>query len=168
MSFIEPLSNNLVVEPFQLGEVTKAGILLPQIAKASTPYRYAKVLAIGPGRRAVDGALVPVGPQVGDIIAYSKNQGVPFPLDDDGHEKEVLLINEQFLLGIMRDLPEQSRITGLDGRLLTMTPGSRAVSDGSLEQLDAVARAHKADIIDTQGDTLQRMADEDRAELEMD
>lgn len=169
MSHIEPLANNLVVEPFALGEISKGGLLIPQVAKSSTPYRFAKVIAIGPGRRAVDGTLVAVGPQVGDIIAYAKNQGVTFPLDDGtGIEREVLLINESFLLGIMRDLPERSTITGIDGRLLMMSPGSRGLGDGAYKQMDAVARARVEGIIDTGGDTLERMEALDTAEQEGD
>jgi len=162
MPHIQPLANGVVLEDFQLGEVSKGGILIPQIAKASTPYRFAKVIAVGPGRRAVDGTLVPCTVQVGEIVAYAKNQGVEFPLDDEGGNEQVFrLINEQFILGIMRDLPEQSRLTGLDGRLLTMMPNSRAMSDGAVASLDNVARARRDGIIDTQGDTLDRLNDED-------
>lgn len=169
MTFIQPLANNLVVEPFALGEISKGGILIPQVAKASTPYRYAKVVSIGPGRRAADGSLVLVGPQPGDVVAYAKNQGVSFPLEDEGGaEREVLLINESYVLGIMRDLPEQSAITGLDGRLLMMNPGSRGIGDGAYKQMDAVARAKVEGIIDTAGDTLQRMDMLDTAEVEGD
>lgn len=166
---IVPLANNLVIEPFQLGEISKGGLLIPQVAKASTPYRYAKVLEIGPGRYAADGRLIPVLPQPGDVVAYSKNQGVEFPLDDEnGNEKTVLLINETFLLGIVRDMPEQSSLTGLDGRLLTMVPGSRARSDGAYQQLDAMARARVDGHIDTQGGTLDAMEAMDRADAEAD
>lgn len=164
-----PLHNNLILEPFELGEISKGGLLIPQVAKASTPYRYAKVIDIGPGRRALDGSLVPVTPQPGDVVAYSKNRGVEFPLDDaDGNEKVVLMINEQDILGIVRDLPEQSKLTGLDGRLLTMRPGSRAMSDGAVAQLDQIARAQREGFIDSQGGTLAEMAALDKAEEEMD
>ena len=169
MTRIVPLHNNLVVEEFQLGEISKGGLLIPQVAKASTPYRFAKVIEAGPGRYAADGRLIPVAPQIGDVIAFAKNQGVEFPLDDaDGNEKVMRLINEQFVLGIMRDLPEQSLITGVDGRLLQMMPGSRARSDGSYRQLDAIERANKQGIIDTQGDTLERIASMDGADAEGD
>ena len=169
MTRIVPLHNNLVVEEFQLGEVTKGNILIPQVAKASTPYRYAKVIEVGPGRHAADGRLIPVVPQPGDVVAFAKNQGVEFPLDDaDGNERVYRLINEQFILGIMKDMPEQSAITGLDGRLLTMRPGSRAMSDGAVAQLDQIARAQREGFIDSQGGTLAEMAALDKAEEEMD
>lgn len=169
MTQLVPLHNNLVVEAFALGEISKGGLLIPQVAKASTPYRYARVISIGPGRYAADGRLIPVTPQPGDVVAYAKNQGVPFPLDDEnGDEKEMLMINESFLLGIMRDLPEQSLLTGLDGRLLKMQPGSRAPSDGADQQHDAIGRARREGIIDTAGNTLDLMERMDTTEAEAD
>jgi len=166
---IIPLHNNLIVEEFQLGEVSKGGLLIPQVAKASTPYRFAKVIEVGPGRRAVDGTLIPVSAQVGDVIAFAKNQGVEFPLDDaNGDEKVMRMVNEQHVLGIVKDMPEQSRLTGLDGRLLSMAPGSRARSDGADVQLDAIERARKQGYIDTQANTLDLMQSMDQAEAEAD
>jgi co-chaperonin GroES (HSP10) len=160
-----PLHNNLVVEPFQLGEISRGGLLIPQVAKASTPYRFAKVLEVGPGRYAADGRLIPVTPQIGDVVAYSKNQGVLFPLDDhDGNEHEVLLINEQFLIGIVKDLPMQSQISGLDGRLLQMNPQSRAMADSSVANFDQIARARRDGMIDTQGNYLDDLASADDAD----
>ena len=169
MTRIVPLHNNLVVEEFALGEVSKGGLLIPQVAKASTPYRYAKVLEVGPGRYAADGRLIPVALKVGDIVAFAKNQGVEFPLDDEnGNEKVLRLLNEQYVLGVMLNLPEQSLLTGLDGKLLRMQPGSHAISDGAVAQKDAVERARKQGIIDTAGDTLERMDALDAAEREAD
>lgn len=169
MTRIVPLHSNLVVEPFQLGEISKGGLLIPQVAKASTPYRYAKVLEVGPGRYAADGRLIPVSCAIGDVVAYSKNAGVEFPLDDEaGEERVVLLINEQYLLGVIKDMPEQSRLTGLDGRLLTMTPGSRAISDGTAKHMDDIARAKRDGFIDSRGDMLEVMEAMDTAEAEGD
>lgn len=163
---IRPFHNNLVVEEFELGEISKGGLLIPQIAKASTPYRYAKVLAVGPGRYAADGRLIPIAAKVGEVIAFAKNQGYEFPLDDDnGNERCVRMLNEQYVMGAV-DMPEQSMITGLDGRLLTMQPGSRAPSDGADEQHDRVARAKRNGIIDTNGNTLEMMEQLDQAESE--
>lgn len=165
MPTITPLHNNLVVEEFALGEISKGGLLIPQVAKASTPYRYATVKAVGPGRYAADGHLVPCSCKVDDVVAFAKNQGVEFPLDDnDGNEHVYRLLNEQYVLGVMKDLPQQSLLTGLDGRLLKMQPGSRAPSDGADQQLDAVARAHREGIIDTAGNTLDLMQSMDEAE----
>ena len=142
-------------------------LLIPQVAKASTPYRYAKVIEVGPGRYAADGHIVPCSCKVGDVVAFAKNQGVEFPLDDaDGNEKVYRLLNEQYVLGIMKDLPQQSLLTGLDGRLLTMAPHSRAPSDGADRQLDAVARANREGIIDTAGNTLDLMQSMDEAEAQ--
>lgn len=166
---LRPKHNNLVVKPFALGEISRGGLLIPQIAKASTPYRYARVIAMGPGRYAADGRLIPVDNKIGEVVAYSKNQGVPFPLDDEnGNEEEMLLINESYLLGTIEDLPEQSLITGLDGRLLTMQPGSRARPEVTDMQMDSIARARKDGYIDTAGNTLELMESMDVADAEAD
>ena len=164
---LKPKHNNLVVRPFQLGEVSRSGLLIPEVAKASTPYRYATVTAIGPGRYNGTGQLIPVDNKLGDVVAYAKNQGVEFPFDDDdGNEEVLLLINESFLLGTVEDMPVQSSITGIDGRLLRMQPVSRAPSDGTVEHWDRIERATKQGFIDSSGNTLEAMAEADRAEAE--
>ena len=107
MPKIAPWHNNIVVEEHQLGEVSKGGLLLPQISKASVPYRYATVIAVGPGRYAPDGHLIPCSAKVGDTVAFAKNQGVEFPLDDDnGEEKTYRLLNEQFVHRFMNKSPQ--------------------------------------------------------------
>lgn len=169
MTRIAPLHNNLVVEEHALGGVTKTGLLVPDIAKASTPYRYATVVEVGPGRIAADGRLIPCSSKVGDTIAYAKNAGVEFPLDDDrGNERVLRLLNEQYVLGIMHDLPVVSSLSGLDGKLLRMNPNSRATPEVTDMTQEAIARATRNGFIDTAGDTLERMATMDRDEVESD
>lgn len=168
MPTLEPFANNLVVEEFQLGEVSKGGLLIPQVAKASTPYRFAKVIAVGPGRYAADGRLVPCSSKIDDVVAFAKGAGYEFPLDDEqGAERVLRMLNEQFVMGRVHGLAAQSLLTGLDGRLLKMQPGSRAPADSSVENWDRIERATKQGIIDTAGDTLERIATMDAAE-EMD
>lgn len=169
MTRLIPYANNLVVEPFALGEISKGGLLIPQVAKASTPYRYGKVLEVGPGRHAVDGTLVPCSSKPGDIIAYALGKGVAFPLEgDDGKERELMLLSETFVMGRVEGLPEQSTLTGLDGRLLTMTPGSHARSDLTYQNLETITRARADGIIDSVGGTLDRMEALDAADAEGD
>lgn len=165
MAKLLPYHNNIVVEEFQLGEVSRGGLLIPQIAKASTPYRFAKVIAVGPGRYAGDGTLVPCSSKPGDVVAFAKNAGVEFPLDDaDGNEQVFRLVNEQYLLGAVEGLPERSLLTGIDGQLLRMQPGSRAPADGAVEHQDRINRAVREGFIDTQGNTLDLMNEMDASE----
>lgn len=167
MTRIAPLHNNLVVEEHALGGVSKGGLLLPDVAKASTPYRYATVVEVGPGRVAGDGRVIPCSAKVGDVVAFAKNAGVEFPLDDDrGNERVLRLLNEQYVLGIMHDMPVVSSFTGLDGQLLRMQPGSRAPSDTAVENWDRVERATKQGIIDTAGNTLDLMREMDDDEAQ--
>lgn len=169
MPTIEPFANNLVLEEFELGEVSKGGLLIPQVAKASTPYRYAKVIAVGPGRYAGDGRLIPCSAKPGDVVAFAKQAGYEFPLDDDeGNEQVFRMVNEQFIMGRVHGLAQQSKLTGLDGRLLRMNPSSRAPADLAVENQERVARAARNGIIDTQGNTIETMVDADRMDMEGD
>jgi len=166
---LTPLHNNLVIQEYDLPRYTKSGFLIPDKANDSKPYRYGKVLAVGPGRRALDGSLVHVQAAVGDVVAYSKNRGVDFPLDDaEGNEKTYRMVNEQDILGIVTELPQVSSITGLDGKLMMMDPVSRAPADSSVENLDRIARARVEGIIDSAGGTLDRMEMMDVADMESD
>lgn len=167
MTRLSPMHNNLLVEEHALGGITKTGLLVPDIAKASAPYRFATVIETGPGRIAGDGRVVACSCKVGDTIAFAKNAGVEFPLEDDrGDEKVLRLLNEQYVLGIMHDMPVVSSFTGLDGQLLRMQPGSRAPSDNAVENWDRVERATKQGIIDTAGNTLDLMREMDDDEAQ--
>lgn len=167
MTRIVPLHSNLVVEEHKLGQVSKGGLLLPDIAKASAPYRYATVLEVGPGRYAADGTLIPCSCKPGDIIAFAKGQGVEFPLEDEnGTERVLRLLNEQFVLGVMHDMPVASSLSGLDGRLLTMQPGSRARADGAYEALASMAKAKRDGFLDSSGTMIDDMEAADQAEAE--
>lgn len=160
-----PQGNNLVVRPIDSSNITRGGLAVPDIVRSNKPYRFADVIEVGPGRVTADGKLIPCNCKVGDVVAYAAKQGVPFPLeDDDGNETEMLLLNEQFVMGVVVDLPRPTMIAGLDGRLLQLTPQSMGRSDGSYAQLDAVARARVDGIIDTQGDTLAQFDALDEAD----
>lgn len=164
---IQPLHANLLVDPFAPGEITKGGLLIPQIGTDKKPYRFAKVLAVGAGRVTSEGHLVPCSSRVGDVVAYARNQGVELPIDgDDGAEKVVLLIAEQFVLGIVVDMPVQSMLTGLDGRLLQMSPHSRATTDVQDEHIDLLALARKQGIIEKGPDGLDEYERADKADAE--
>jgi len=96
---IQPLGNRVLIRPFTKEEVTQKnsfGIILPD-SDAKQKMEQGTVLAVGPGLH-VDGKLVKVGVQKGDVVAFSK-----YGFDDivvDG--EELYLIKEENILAILR------------------------------------------------------------------
>jgi chaperonin GroES len=71
---ITPLEDRLVVKPDEADQVTKGGILLPDVAK-ERPMR-GTVIAAGPGRRTeLTGVLVPTEVKVGQRVLFARYQG---------------------------------------------------------------------------------------------
>ncbi len=95
---IQPLGNRVLIRPFTKEEVTKKnsfGIILPD-TDAKQKMEQGTVLATGPGLF-VDGKLVKVGVQKGDVVAFSK-----YGFDDIEVDGEILyLIKEENVLAIL-------------------------------------------------------------------
>ena len=126
---IQPLYDNLVIRPRVNSPVTKSGFLIPDIARSSSPFRYGEVIETGTGRVNAEGKVVPLVCKPGDVVCYAKGAGTEIPLETENSEEVVLLLPERYVMGIVHDLPVQTVIQGLDGRLLAMTPSSRAMPD---------------------------------------
>lgn len=126
---IQPLHSNLIIRPRANSDVSRGGITIPGIAKASYPFRFGEVLDVGTGRVNAEGKVIPLNVKAGDIVCYAKNAGTEIPLETETSSEIVVLLGEQYVLGIVHDLPQQTLIQGLDGRLLAMTPSSRAMPD---------------------------------------
>ena len=56
---IQPLSDNILIQPEAVEEKTKTGIFLPESAKKEKPEK-GTVIAVGPGKRNKDGKHNPV------------------------------------------------------------------------------------------------------------
>ena len=96
---IQPLGNRVLIRPFTKEEVTKKnnfGIILPD-SDAKQKMEQGVVLATGPGLY-VDGKLVKVSVQKGDVVAFSK-----YGFDDIEVDGEILyLIKEENVLAILK------------------------------------------------------------------
>ena len=92
---LRPLADRVVARPLGREEMTKSGIMLPDTAKEK-PMR-GTVVAAGQGRRADDGARVPLEVQVGDEILFAKYAGTEFTLDDDA----LLILAEKDILAVV-------------------------------------------------------------------
>jgi chaperonin GroES len=92
---IKPLGDRVVVKPAPAEEKTKGGIILPDTAKEKPVV--GEIIAIGPGRRADDGKIVPVDLKVGDKVLYGKYSGTEVTLND----KEYLIMREADIFGVV-------------------------------------------------------------------
>lgn len=92
---LKPLGDRVIVKQAEAEEKTASGIILTDTAKEK-PQR-GTVLAVGPGKRDKDGALVPVDLKVGDVVIYSKYGGTEIKLDAD----EVLILRADDIYAVV-------------------------------------------------------------------
>ena len=88
----QPLGDRVVIRPLDKEEVTKGGLVIPDIAKEKP--QEGEVMAVGPGRVADDGKRIVVEVKVGDKVVYSKYAGTEFKEDDE----ELLIVRETDIL----------------------------------------------------------------------
>ena len=91
---IKPLFDRIVIEPLDVEEKTKSGIVL--LAKDQEKPQMAEVIAVGPGGM-VDGKEVIMQVKVGDKVLYSKYAGSEFKIDG----KEVTIMRQSDVLAIV-------------------------------------------------------------------
>ena len=89
---LQPLADRLVVKPIEKEEVTKGGIVLPDIAKEKP--QEGEVLAVGPGRLSEDGKRIAMEVKVGDIVVYAKYGGTEIKIEDE----ELIILRESDIL----------------------------------------------------------------------
>jgi len=92
---IKPLGDRVLVEPLEVTEVVKGGIVIPDSAKEKP--QEGKVIAIGTGKRDDKGKKVPFEVKVGDKILMSKYGGTEIRYDD----KEYKILNASDILAVM-------------------------------------------------------------------
>ena len=91
----KPLHDRVVVKALESEEKTKGGIIIPDTAKEKP--MQGKVVAVGPGARAEDGKLQPIGVKVGDKVLYGKWSGTEVKIDGD----DLLIVKEADILGVV-------------------------------------------------------------------
>jgi len=140
---IVPLFDRILVRPIDdEAPQTKGGLVIPQVALGKRAYQYGEAIAVGPGRCDAHGVTVACTVKVGDVVAFPRSAGVPFPLlDDAGREEVVYVLREPEILATVTGLERASSIVGLDGAMLAMAPVSLARPDAAYKNLDDVARA---------------------------
>lgn len=99
---IKPLSDHVVVHPFEREQVTASGIVIPDTAKEEKPQE-GEVLAVGPGAIKEDGTRMPMDVKVGDRVLYGRYAGDDIKLKDKkGHDVEVKVLRIDSILGIVK------------------------------------------------------------------
>ena len=93
---IQPLGDRVLVEPVEIGEQIKGGIVIPDAAKEKP--QEAKVIALGTGKVDDEGKRVPFDVAVGDIVLTSKYGGTEVRFDD----KEYKTLNSSDILAVIK------------------------------------------------------------------
>jgi chaperonin GroES len=90
-----PLHDRVLVERVESEEKTAGGIILPDSAKEKP--QQGKIIAVGEGKRAEDGKLIPLQLKVGDSILFGKYSGSEIKIEGI----EYLIMREEDVLGIV-------------------------------------------------------------------
>jgi chaperonin GroES len=101
MSF-RPLHDRVVVKRLTAEEKTSGGIIIPDTAREKP--MEGEVIAVGPGARNEQGALVPLDVKAGDKILFGKWSGTEVKLDGE----ELLIMKESDIMGII-DAPASKK-----------------------------------------------------------
>ena len=94
---IRPLGDRILVKRIKEEEKTKGGIIIPDTAKEKP--QEGKVMAVGKGKVAEDGKLIPPEVKAGDKILFGKYSGSEIKLEGD----DLIVLREDDILGIITD-----------------------------------------------------------------
>ncbi|HLI81218.1 MAG TPA: co-chaperone GroES [Candidatus Binataceae bacterium] len=92
---LRPLGDRILVKRIKEEEKTKGGIIIPDTAKEKP--QEGKVVAVGKGKVADDGKLVPPEVRAGDKILFGKYSGSEIKLEGD----DLIVLREDDILGII-------------------------------------------------------------------
>lgn len=90
-----PLYDRVLVERIESEEKTSGGIILPDSAKEKP--QQGKVIAVGAGKRAEDGNMIPLEVKEGDRILFGKYTGSDIKIDG----VEYVIMKEDEVYGIV-------------------------------------------------------------------
>ena len=93
---LEPREDRLVVRPSESEATTASGLVIPDTAKEKP--QQGEVLAVGGGRRADSGDLIPMDVSTGDTVVYSKYGGTEITIEGD----DLLILSARDVLAIVK------------------------------------------------------------------
>ena len=92
---LRPLQDRIIVKRLEEENVTAGGILIPDTAKEK-PQR-GEIVAVGKGKTADDGKLIPMDVKVGDKVLFGKYAGTEIKMDGIDY----LIMREDDILGVI-------------------------------------------------------------------
>lgn len=98
---IEPLYNNIIVEPLELDLKTTGGIIIQEQGTRAVNMQTGRVVAVGKGMVTPDGSLMPLHVKVGDTVLYVRGSGIPLKYAVSA--RDLLIFKETDLFGILRE-----------------------------------------------------------------
>jgi len=93
---LQPLEDRIVVRPQDAEATTASGLVIPDTAKEKP--QQGEVLAVGAGRRADNGELIPMDVSAGDTVVYSKYGGTEITIDGE----DLLILSARDVLAIVK------------------------------------------------------------------
>jgi chaperonin GroES len=106
-----PLHDRVVIRRAEGDVKSKGGIIIPDNAKEKP--QEGEVIAVGPGARDENGALVPLDVKAGDRILFGKWSGTEVKIDGE----DLLIMKEADIMGVI-DKSETAAI-GKSGTVVT-------------------------------------------------
>ena len=98
-----PLHDRIVVKRINAEEKTAGGIIIPDTAKEKP--MEGEVVAVGPGARNEQGAIVALDVKAGDRVLFGKWSGTEVKLDGE----ELLIMKESDIMGIIEGTPATTK-----------------------------------------------------------
>ena len=94
---LKPLNDRVLVKRLESEERTASGLYIPDTAKEK-PSK-GEVVAVGPGKHADDGKLVPMAVKVGDMVLFNKYAGTEVKIE----KQEYTIVRQSDILAILED-----------------------------------------------------------------
>ena len=92
---IRPLHDRVVLKRLEEEETSQGGIIIPDSAKEKP--QKGEVLAVGPGKKNEDGAVVPMDVKKGDKVLFGKYSGNEIKIEGE----ECLIMREDEILAVI-------------------------------------------------------------------
>jgi chaperonin GroES len=89
---IRPLHDRVLIKRLPLEDKTASGIFIPDVAKEKP--QKGEVIAVGAGRLATDGKIMPMQVKKGDVVVFGKYAGT----ETTG---EYIILREDEILGVV-------------------------------------------------------------------
>jgi len=96
---VRPLHDRILIKRIEEQESVKGGIIIPDTAKEKP--QEGEVMAVGSGKKAKDGSVIPLDVKVGDRILFGKYSGTDIRIDNE----EYLIVREEEVLAVLQPAP---------------------------------------------------------------